>query len=86
MIKYRIYISQFSVNIEIKEIEAERETGKSVWIKGHRFSKNGYYEFYNTWEEAYERLKEIAQKFVHKAEKNLESKKKDLKEIKELKK
>ena len=79
MKKYRIDGSDFYVSAKITEVEIERETDKSVWIKGNRFLKKGGYEFYDTWEEAQNSIETVAKKNILEAEIILEEKKQFLK-------
>jgi len=49
MKKYKV----IGYSTEIIEVEAERETETSIWIKGHRRKKHKDFEdYFDTWEEA----------------------------------
>lgn len=46
-------------------VEAERETEQCVWVAGRRRAKiSDYYNFFNTWDDAHNFLKDCAQKEV----------------------
>ena len=56
----------------IREIEVERETESSVWIKGRRLAKFSNYEkYFSTWEDAHTFLLFEANKRKDLAERNL---------------
>ena len=84
MKKYKINIFNSPVP-KIETIEVERETKKSVWIDGNRYSKIGSFCYYDTWKEAHAKLEEIAIARIMETEKELKNRYKRLKEIREIK-
>ncbi len=60
--KYFEYIPSTSWNPEIKEIEIERETEDSIWVKGRRSAKFSSYRCYvSTYAEAKERMEKLVE-------------------------
>ena len=56
-------------------VEAEKETEQCVWVDGRRSTKSsGYYNFFDTWDDAHNFLKSCAQKEVLKARRQLDYK------------
>ena len=54
MKKYKVRLNhRYGCEAKIQEIEVDRETDKSIWIKGQRLAKlSEYANYYNTWDEA----------------------------------
>lgn len=73
MIKYRTGETHWSVRAKIEEVEIEKETDSSVWVKGHRNSKfcqSGVY--HDTWDKAHAYLMSIAETQANQARRRLE--------------
>jgi hypothetical protein len=69
----------------IEEIEVEKETEYSVWIKGRRAAKKtDYHNYFDTWEDAKLHLLAIEEKYVASMQLNLERALGKLRNLKEL--
>ena len=85
IIKWKINIW----NNEIKRVERERETDKSVWVREKAFMGDGYKtrrrargsEYYDTWEEAHAYLADRAGGRLVSAHRALKAAKDDLEEV-----
>lgn len=73
MVKYRTGSTQYGVAAKIEEIEIEKETDSSVWVRGRRLGKNTSWDTYHdTWEAAHAHLMAEAEKHVQSARLALE--------------
>lgn len=82
--KYKI-MTWMSLKAEIKEVEVEKETDKSIWIKGQRNAKvSDFVTYCDTYEEAKEKLASIVASRIKKAREELEKLKQVEQEIAEL--
>jgi len=58
---------------EIVEVEIEKEGPKCVWIKGRRYLKTSQgYSFFDTRQEAYEHILDLAERRVERARSSLQ--------------
>jgi hypothetical protein len=82
-IKYRT--SKYSV--EIKEVEVERETDHSVWVKGNRSAKHSdWHQYHETYNEAFNFLDCRYTQKLSAAESRLDTAKNEYSAVQELKK
>lgn len=66
----------------IAVVEVSKETEQSVWVDGRRNAKRSeYYNFFDTWDEAHENLKDRAQRKVVSARRSLDFAMEDLEKI-----
>ena len=88
MKKYRTGgYDRWLVEAKIEEVEAERETETSIWIKGRRNNKlSGYEAYHDTWEAAHNFLMEKATEKVESARRELERHKSALGNVKGMRK
>lgn len=81
MKKFRLWIGQ------IEEVEVERETDNSVWIKGRRYAKKADgYGFFDSYDEAWTYLYEHHERECNMARKTLDYRLERLEEIKAMRK
>ena len=72
--------------IGVKEIEVERETEHSVWIKGNRSAKwSDWRQYHDTYEQALTYLDCMYTKKLTRAENNLDTAKNEYAAVQELK-
>jgi len=67
MIKYKTTNIFNTLYARIEKIEVERETEKSVWIKGNKCCKTSYCCYFDTWQEAHEYILDLANNQVNRA-------------------
>ena len=85
MKKFRTSDSRYRVDPTIIEVEFERETDSSVWIKGQRCNQiSTYHIYHDTWQAAYQHLLERAERKLEWAQKNLDRMQKALDEVKRM--
>lgn len=76
-----------SYGSRIIEVEVERETESSVWVKGRRHNKRSEYEnYWDSWEDAHSFLLQNAERWVEGARLRLERAKGEYGQIKGMKK
>jgi hypothetical protein len=88
MKKYKVRLNyRYGCKAEIKEVEIEKETDKSIWINGHRSAKiSEWANYYDSWDEAKCALFECQQRYVDHLRLRLELTRQELENIKEMKK
>lgn len=73
MKKYMTGSTRYQVSAKITEIEVDRETESSVWVKGVRRQKvTEYAVYHNSWDDAHSYLLAAAGRKVEYARKTLE--------------
>ena len=74
------------MHTKILKIEIERESEKSVWIKGYRcLKKTECEEYFDTWEQAYNQLVIFAEKRISITKLNLVINQEELEAVKKIK-
>lgn len=72
--KYKTTGYNYIPNAEIIKVEIEKETNTSVWIKRRRCAKRTAYDcYFDTWEDAYAYILDLAQKVVISAQCRLDN-------------
>ena len=80
------YVASLAYRNTIKIVEVEKETGASVWVKGRRNAKRSSYEnYFDTWREAHDCLREDAERNLSRAKKSLEQARSRLEVVKQIK-